>query len=180
MNYIYNFTDFTNLILEGRQVTNTCASCGEKFTVPYNKRRQSTCSKSCAMKANWSKDEYRKNITEKSRETAYKKHNDPDVKFGWQVRPKNYLSKPEKIAKKFLNKNKIKATMEHRVGKYYIDVAVVDKKLAIEIDGLQHEHEERQLSDAKKDEFLKSKGWTVHRIKYPQEDIEAALSKILL
>lgn len=179
-NYIFNYNDFYKKLLESRSVTLKCVSCGKKFDVPYNKRHQETCSKSCAMKKNWETSEYRKNITEKSRETAYAKHQDPDTKFGWQVRPKNYTSRPEKIAKSFLVKNKIKFSKEYKIGKYFVDFALLDKKWAIEIDGLQHNHEDRKMSDLKKDDFLKSEGWTVFRIKYPEEDIIASLSKILL
>lgn len=56
--------------------------------------------------------------------------------------------------------------MEHPVGKYSIDFAWVDLKLAIEIDGEQHDTPEAQEHDRIRDEFLASKGWKVKRIKW--------------
>jgi very-short-patch-repair endonuclease len=56
---------------------------------------------------------------------------------------------------------------EYSVGIYSIDFAWVEKKKAIEIDGEQHERfEEYKRRDDKKDEFLKSEGWEILRIKW--------------
>lgn len=70
----------------------------------------------------------------------------------------------EKVIKnEFNDKNYIR---EFRVGPYAIDFAWVDKKLAIEIDGKQHEYPEHQQRDIRKDEFLESEGWKILRIKW--------------
>lgn len=51
------------------------------------------------------------------------------------------------------------------VGIYSIDFAWVDKKLAIEIDGEQHQRfKEYKERDARKDAFLIKEGWTILRI----------------
>lgn len=47
---------------------------------------------------------------------------------------------------------------------YKLDLAHVDRKVAIEVDGASHGALTRQAQDAKKTRFLESMGWTVHRI----------------
>ena len=70
----------------------------------------------------------------------------------------------EVIENEFTDKNYIR---EYPFSIYSIDFAWPDKKLAIEIDGDQHErfssYKER---DIKKDNLLKSNGWKVLRIKW--------------
>jgi very-short-patch-repair endonuclease len=51
---------------------------------------------------------------------------------------------------------------EHQVDFYFIDVAFVNQKIALELDGKEfHKDKER---DNKKDDYLKNKGWQVIRI----------------
>src|SRR6266536_3164903 len=50
------------------------------------------------------------------------------------------------------------------IGKHYvIDIAHVDLKIAIEVDGNSHLTKERQRIDQEKDKFLTSTGWTIFR-----------------
>ena len=65
-----------------------------------------------------------------------------------------------------LSKNGIPYEHEYPCGRYFIDFAIHDRKIALEIDGKQHEMVERKASDVKKDAHLSSAGWTVHRIKW--------------
>jgi very-short-patch-repair endonuclease len=55
---------------------------------------------------------------------------------------------------------------EMRFGKYVLDFAWPDKKCCIEVDGSQHQWPDRILSDEKKDEFIRDKGWEILRIKW--------------
>jgi very-short-patch-repair endonuclease len=52
------------------------------------------------------------------------------------------------------------------VGRFRIDFAWEQKKLAIEIDGEQHELPEHKKRDHRKDIFLVSEGWKILRIKW--------------
>lgn len=66
------------------------------------------------------------------------------------------------ISNEFEDKN---YTSEYNVGNYSIDFAWIDKKLAIEIDGDQHQRFQSQIdSDKRKDELLISFGWKVLRL----------------
>jgi hypothetical protein len=47
---------------------------------------------------------------------------------------------------------------------YKIDVAIPEHKIAFEIDGFSHSALSRQKQDKKKTKFLRSLGWTVHRL----------------
>jgi len=80
----------------------------------------------------------------------------------------NEPSYPEKffievIKNEFDDKNYVR---EFNVGLYSIDFAWVNKKLAIEIDGQQHEKEEYRLRDERKDKILIENGWIVLRLKW--------------
>lgn len=108
------------------------------------------------------------------------------IHSGWKTRRKLEPSFPEKFFMRVLNNNGISYEYEHPCGKYFIDFAIHDKKIALEIDGKQHNEEGRKKSDSNKDEFLKSRGWIVYRIKWRsihnksgKEYIEGEIDKFL-
>jgi ATP-dependent DNA helicase RecG len=68
---------------------------------------------------------------------------------------------------------------EYKIGKFFIDFLILDKKIAIEIDGRQHEKKDRILTDLEKDKLITSSGYSVFRIKYPKENIIDRLNDIL-
>lgn len=87
-------------------------------------------------------------------------------KTAWRTKTISY---PEKL---FLNNliklgwnKKYNIIREKSVFPYFIDFAFIDLKIAVEIDGSQHEEKERKKSDIKKDKLLKEKGWRIFRIK---------------
>ena len=65
-----------------------------------------------------------------------------------------------------LANNGIKYERDLPVGRWFIDFAIEDKMIALEIDGKQHEWEYRKQKDVEKDAYLTSDGWRVHRIKW--------------
>lgn len=84
----------------------------------------------------------------------------------WKSRSKLEPSYPEKFWMKVLQNNKIEFIHELKCDKYFIDFAIESKKVALEIDGTQHNFEDRKISDGKKDITLKENGWKVYRIKW--------------
>lgn len=55
-------------------------------------------------------------------------------------------------------------TTQHRVGKFWLDFAFVDRKIAIEIDGPLHFHPDAATRDRLRDYTLRAAGWIVLRV----------------
>jgi hypothetical protein len=53
--------------------------------------------------------------------------------------------------------------LEHCIGRYFIDIALPSKRLAVEIDGPWHTRPKQIKSDKRKDRRLRSIGWSVKR-----------------
>jgi very-short-patch-repair endonuclease len=85
---------------------------------------------------------------------------------GWKSRKGRSPSYPEKFFMEVLNNNNILYEHELPCNKYFIDFAIKDKMIALEIDGKQHEYEDRKKSDILKDTCLSENGWKVYRIKW--------------
>ena len=95
---------------------------------------------------------------------------------GWQSR--NILSYPEKFWIKVLKNNQLfsKCEANYPVKKrelgldcdanYFLDFFFEDKNLDLEIDGKQHEYDDRKKSDKIRDKKLKENGIIVYRIKW--------------
>lgn len=103
-----------------------------------------------------------KKIMSEKRKQFMKEH--PE-KTAWRLKNMSY---PEKCFQKFLEDNgydkKYLIIRERPVFPYYIDFAFEDVKIAVEIDGSQHEDEHRKQRDVKKDNLLQENGWRVIRI----------------
>ena len=129
-----------------------CKCCSQEFETQGKSR---VCSESCRF-------ELRSIAAKKGRVTAKEK----GTLSGWKARTLE-PSYPEKyFIDLFDNENITGYIRELPVGRWFIDFAFIDKKLAIEIDGKQHEYAERKLKDIEKDKFLSDAGWTVFRIKW--------------
>ena len=91
---------------------------------------------------------------------------------GWDFinSDKNRRSYPEKwFIKNVLEKYNLydKYTIEEKMsfGKYYLDFAILDLKIDVEIDGSQHfRTEEAIIHDLERDKFVLSNDWKVYRI----------------
>jgi very-short-patch-repair endonuclease len=130
-----------------------CCICKKIFTPLL--RSNSVCSDECMF-------ERRSKASKKGYSTTVSRN-----KFkGWRARTKE-PSYPEKyFIQLFIDENVTGYEREHNVDKYFIDFAFIDKKIALEIDGKQHELSERKQKDLDKDELLSRMGWQVFRIKW--------------
>jgi very-short-patch-repair endonuclease len=63
-------------------------------------------------------------------------------------------------------------------GAYYIDFALVESKIAIELDSLLHDLPKQKASDQRKDTLLESLGWKVFRVKFSMETNEEIFEKV--
>jgi very-short-patch-repair endonuclease len=159
------------------KVIKQCNNCGLTFEVGFQRRGQKSCSRSCASQLNWKDASYRENISSLLSEVAFQRH-DAGEDFGWRTRCKFDCSYPESVAIRILEELHVEYVRELRVNRYFIDFALPSLKIAIEIDGKQHEQESRARSDRKKDSLLIEQGWTVHRIKWPADNIREKIIAI--
>lgn len=151
----------------------TCKCCGVKKEFPYKLRKRQFCSNSCTIKYNWTIPKYRK-----ARVAFINKRIKDGLHKGWPHRNKFYKSYAEEFFSNVLDGRKIKYIFNKKEGMYFIDFAIDNKKIALEIDGSQHRY--RVGSDKKKDKFLKSRGWKVYRIKWTQpQKIYGEIEKFL-
>lgn len=84
---------------------------------------------------------------------------------------KNRRSYPEKFFRKVLNNNSLfdKYTIYENMpfGKYFLDFAIIDLKLNIEIDGQQHFRTQKAIDHDKiRNKYLIENGWKVYRISW--------------
>lgn len=146
-----------------------CKVCGEEKET--TKKTQLFCSNKCAA-------EYRKN------DPIYKQHLIEGVRRGvkegrhkgWTSR--NILSYPEKFFITVLNNNGIKFVANKPFVSYFLDFAIEDKMIDLEIDGKQHKYPERAKSDVERDAVLTTNGWKVYRIEW--NSINAEQGKMVM
>ncbi len=119
-----------------------CKNCQTEF---MNLHFRKFCSKSCVS-----------SYTAKSRL-------ENNTWSGWMNLPRG-SSYAEKYFEDFFNEEKIEYEREKKIGKYFIDF-LFGKKI-LEVDGKQHNSEDHLKRDLEKDEFLRSMGYEVFRIKW--------------
>lgn len=80
------------------------------------------------------------------------------------------ISYPEKYFKQILDSLEIEHVHNLKVNtnstSYFLDFAIIDKKIDLEIDGKYHDFENRKEHDNIRDKNLKSEGWIIYRIKW--------------
>lgn len=133
----------------------TCNKCSSLYTYKSRGCRSKYCSLECS---NLGRSE---NIS-KSIKLAIKEGRHK----GWISR--NVLSYPEKFFIEVLKNNNIFHLCEtnYPKGGYFLDFYFKNKKLDLEIDGKQHEYDDRRYSDFHRDNYLTSENIIVHRIKW--------------
>lgn len=97
------------------------------------------------------------------------------------------LTIPESILQHALGKEWIPCTVTTKASHlgypthYKIDLAHLQKKIAVEVDGSSHNNPTRRAQDKKKEAFLKKKGWKVIRIKNREavQNTQACIQQIL-
>lgn len=164
----YNLKKENNLSKEAlhKKYFRKCIICGKEFNVQRtnsgNFSKAKTCSEECSLKLR------SKNSSESTRNLIIQGRH-----VGWTTR--NIESYAEKFFKKVLENNSIKYEFNKPIRKldlgtqengcYFLDFAL-SNKIDLEIDGKQHELEDRKEHDRVRDERLMKVGYKVYRIKW--------------
>ena len=112
-------------------------------------------------------NECRTEIKRSAGKKAYDTMTQNNNHHGWKSRTGKLPSYPEKYFIDLFNAENItNYVREMPVGKWFIDFAFTEYKIALEIDGKQHERMDRKEKDKEKDLTLINRGWTVFRIKW--------------
>lgn len=150
-----------------------CEACKTLFH-PKDKNHKA-CSIACSGKTRIITQEAKESIRTKMQAHAHRRYAAGDEGLGWKRRGGS--SYPERYFETcFADLN---FTRELRVGRWYIDFAFYDKMLAVEIDGRQHNDEDRKAKDCIKDAFLQSKGWKIIRIKWRSPNTDAGKAYLM-
>lgn len=155
----------------------TCQICGKKYFGCINKNGKIKKSLSCC-------NEHHNQLRSiRSKESINKLISEGRFK-GWQSR--NILSYPEKFWNQVLQNNNIEyitnksIKQENGISNYFLDfyIEINNRKIDLEIDGKQHNFEDRKQSDIKRDQFINSLGIEVYRI--PWNEINSIKGKQLI
>ena len=156
---------------EDTRIKVECPHCFVLFH--QKKRNQKYCSRQCNRKH--CNEESKIKISLKAKERVAN-----GTHSGWQTR--NVRSYAEKFFETVLNNNKLTYSIEKVIKKkdlginsdanYFLDFYFEDIKLDLEIDGKQHEYEDRIIADNERDNLLSKIGIQVYRIKWKNPNTE--------
>ena len=174
-----------------------CEVCNKEFYPIGGHLKQKTCSKKCGYKIRRVGGKKGKHYLNNQRAEVricpicnkrFRATKDQNGKLGGKkIRKQRYCSHkcymksreetmPERLMREFLDKQKIKYKQEYRISSYWIDFYIPTKNLCIEVDGdYWHNLEKVKIRDRKKDNYLKSKGYNLMRIR--EKEI---LSKVII
>ena len=86
-----------------------------------------------------------------------------------QTLRKNMTKEEKHIWYDFLKNLPVTVNRQKNIGNYIVDFFIAEKRVVIEIDGLQHGMEEQKAADKKRDADLNALGITV--LRYRNQDI---------
>ena len=132
-----------------------CANCGKKLGFRNKSGYCQHCVHSCSPV--FTSAEYKEKIRQSQLLLVAN-----GTHKGWRTR--NIKSYAERFFETVLNNNHISYERERYVGKYFLDFVIGD--IDLEIDGKQHQYADRKQSDQVRDEYLRSQGFFVYRIKW--------------
>ncbi len=146
-----------------------CKDCGKVLS----KRNKTGYCYSCNLKSPALKE---RRVT--AGKKAYKTMVEHGTHHGWQAR--DQISYAEQFFMEVLSNNNINYVHELPVRKqdginsYFLDfyIETKDLKIDLEIDGKQHQYQDRQESDSNRDSYLSSLGYYVYRLPWNEINTE--------
>lgn len=156
-------------------LTVLCENCKTSF---FTKRAKRFCSNRCSRIYVSNLESTKEKVSKHFSEIAKKRYEAGDSTIGWKTRSLMKPSYPELVTMQFFDKLSLSYEREKKVGKYFIDFAIGN--IAIEIDGVQHEREDRKIHDEVRDEFLESQGWKIYRVKWKNDNMHSKKLEELL
>lgn len=152
-----------------------CPRCGDP--TPASPNRRNTCY--CHVKNWWTSlsGDQRKRVVQNAHEATRKKvrdgkhaFQDADVRRKGQV-VQSMRSPYEKVVREAFPD--LEFEYQHPVGPYFVDLALPDDKIAVEVDGGNwHQEENKAAKDRVKTEYLREAGWNVVRVSLRQGRID--------
>jgi len=108
--------------------------------------------------------------------------NNPNLKIIRKTLRKNQTEAEKLLWSKLRNKqiNNLKFFRQYSIGRFILDFYCPQNRLAIEIDGGQHNEKEKQIYDQKRTEYLKRQGIKIIRFWNNEvaDNIEGVFNKI--
>ena len=89
---------------------------------------------------------------------------------------KNMTPEEKHLWYDFLKKLPLNVHRQHNIENYIVDFYIAEKKIVIEVDGIQHLQKDNQEADAKRDEVLSFWGITV--LRYSNESIRNSFNSV--
>ncbi len=89
---------------------------------------------------------------------------------------KNMTKEETRLWYDFLRKLPVTVNRQKNIGNYIVDFFIAQKRLAIEIDGVQHGYDENFEKDKQRDENLSGLGITV--LRYTNKDINQNFNSV--
>jgi hypothetical protein len=146
------------------KVNRECKCCKSNF-ITKEKFTKTFCSQSCVAKYHMNLPESKIRLSNFFSKLAYKRHAEGDPNITWKSRVNRKPSYPETVYMKILEELNIDYIREFPVGKYNLDFKIF-QNVDLEIDGRTHEEIQVKEKDKIRDEYLRSNGWKVIRIKW--------------
>jgi len=89
---------------------------------------------------------------------------------------KNMTQEEKHLWYDFLKKLPVTVNRQKNIGNYIVDFFIANKRIVIEIDGLQHEMIKNKSADEKRDAYLRDLGITV--LRYTNMDIRNQFKEV--
>lgn len=157
-------------------VQKSCLRCSKVFVVKVS-RIKKFCSKECQIKFQTTDPEFLRRASERGQKNIVKQMRAGKWK-GWSGVGEGKRSYPESYIERKLKQDGFSYEFQYQVGRYKVDFAFLDKKLALEVDGKQHLREKQLQSDRRKDAFLEENGWTVFRLPWTSIKKESGRAQV--